>query len=142
MFFPLWSMFLYTYDSDITPWDESNRKYRNLVKISRSMRNWPLSLLCFCFFFRMGLASSIKHGSMLAHPLRKLDVPRRALRTGKGMLTFRNTWSHSCFVKLKGVHGFQAFVLFVLVLFFSLFQICLLSLNYGLYWTKHIKTSL
>ena len=56
--------------------------------------------------------------------------PRRVLRARQEMLTLLEHLIPLMFC--KGVRGFQTFVLFVFVLSFSLFQICLVSLDYEL----------
>ena len=60
----------------------------------------------------------------------KLRNPQRVLCARQGMLTLHEDMIPLLFC--KGVRGFQAFVLFVYVLSFSLFQICLVSLDYAL----------
>ena len=55
------------------------------------------------------------------NPDSSLRIPRRMIRARQVMINY------SYFA--KGVRGFQAFVPFVLVLSFSLFQICLVCLD-------------
>ena len=60
----------------------------------------------------------------------KLKTPRRMLRARHRALTFHEHQIPRLFC--KGVRGFQAFVPFVDILSFGLFQVRLFSLNYGL----------
>ena len=61
-------------------------------------------------------------------------IPRRVLCTRRGLLTLLEHLIPLLF--LKGVRGVQVFLLFVLILSFGLFQICLVSFNYVILFSR------